>query len=209
MKNKLILIIFSLHFIVFSQIQIDISYGQKLEMSSIHKKSEVIITNDSEEIVYQGNSVNEYLFDKSGNFDIKVKEFLDHSKSECEHKHLPENFIVNVAPYRIFFDPLSVKLSDEIRINTSTSGVKLYVDITIDTIDKTIFNMNNEIVNSAGIGTKIKAKLDKKFSQLSTGKHTIYYNLEGLSTEASFIMFDFLEPNGNIQSIALINPIKN
>lgn len=208
MNKILFFIILNFNLYVFSQVQYDISYGNALNLGEIHENSTVEIQFNNK-IVFKGNTINNYVFEIPGDYYVKVNEFLDHKIDVCSHKHLPENFIVNVAPYRINFIPTSLNISDNLIKNKDTNGIKAYVDIQVETYDKSNLVMNTDIVKTAGIGTNIKAKLDDKFKNLKNGLHTVSFNLEGFSSQASYIMFDFLEPNGNIQSLALTNPIKN
>jgi hypothetical protein len=207
MKNIFSFLIILVPLFTFSQM--NISFGQKIEVPEVDLRSKFMVLDNNGFELFNGGNINDFVFEKPGNYIIHVNEFIDHNKKTCQHSHLPEKIEVIVSDYHIDFDTSSIKLSEEIIKNKNVNGIKLFVDVIVKTFDGSDFNMNKENIKSAGIGTTIIGSLDKDFYHLSNGKHRICYHLEGIANQESYIMFDFLEPNGNIQAIALSKPIKN
>jgi hypothetical protein len=69
--------------------------------------------------------------------------------------------------------------------------------------------LNYATVNTAGIGTSITANLTKNYGELSVGEHIVSYTLKGMASENAYLMFDFVDSNNKVQSIALKSIIEN
>ena len=60
-------------------------------------------------------------------------------------------------------------------------------------------------IQSSSINCMKWSDEDNKYSN----NHIIQYNLFGIVTQNSFLMFDFMNPNGTIQTIALLEAVLN
>lgn len=100
-------------------------------------------------------------------------------------------------------------LSKDIKKNVDTNGILLQVDVEVSSFNNQDVLMNDGIVKTSGIGSEIIGKIDEKSKILKVGRQTITYHLSGLSTEASYIMFDFVAPNDTIQGVSLLKQISN
>jgi hypothetical protein len=62
--------------------------------------------------------------------------------------------------------------------------------------------------NTAGVRTSVVGKLKNGQKRLQNGINTLEFNLEGQATKNTYIMFDFVDINGNVQSYGFTNKIQ-
>ena len=207
-KNSTLLLLLLISLVSFGQGKLEISYNENIKIAKVDESTTFTISGDYENIALKGNEINTYKFKKPGVYNIKVDQKEIH-KDDCGHINLPSQIIVNVSRIRMTFDGNKLKFSSPIKKNTSTSGIVLSIPVKIETYDNKPALMDFTPVKSAGIGSSVEATLNDNFKQLSTGKHLISYNLNGLVSQGSYLMFDFIDANGRIQSISLQSPIEN
>lgn len=208
-KNSIILFIFLIGFVAFGQSKYDISFNETITLKKIENNTTFTISSEFGTVNVIGDAINQYKFKKPGSYLIKVFQPKIASEEECNHPILPSEIIVNVSRIKIKFDQSKLKLSQLIHKNTETSGIQLSIPVTIQTFDSNPVTIDLSPVNSSGIGTSITATLRDEFKQLSSGKHLLVYDLNGVATQNSYIMFDFVDANGKIQSVSLKSPIEN
>lgn len=122
---------------------------------------------------------------------------------------MPKEIIVEVSRVKMTFEADSLVFSSPIVKNKSIDGITLSIPVTIQTYDHRPANLNTSIVNAAGIGVNVTARLDDRFKELPEGKHVLQYALSGLVTENAYLMFDFIDTNGKIQTVSLTTPVIN
>jgi hypothetical protein len=186
-----------------------ISYGESISLGKIEDDTTFSISSQFGTITLKGNEINNYIFSKPGNYMIKVNEIQHVNSESCNHNHFPKEISLIVSRVKMTFDGTKIKFSEQINKNKDTNGITLSIPVTIESFDNKPVTLNNSIVNSAGIGTSIVAKLNDKMKELPIGTHLINYELSGKVTENSYLMFDFVDANGLIQSVTLVNPIQN
>ena len=207
-KRMLITVVSFLFFTVFyAQNKIVISYGQKIDLGNIAPDTHFYIKSTTDKIRLKGNKINDYSFSQPGIYQIEVKENA-HAEKKCQAVHLPKEILVEVSRVKMVFDR-NIVFSSPILKNKDTHGITLRVPVTIETFDHQPATLNTTPVNTAGIGTGIIASPDTNLRQLPEGNHMLQYALSGVVTENSYLMFDFIDPNANIQTIALTTPVKN
>jgi hypothetical protein len=208
-KNSIILFIFLIGFVAFGQSKYYISFNETITLKKIESNTTFTISSEFGTVNVIGDAINQYKFKKPGSYLIKVFQPKITSEEECNHPILPSEITVNVSRIKMKFDQSKLKLSQLIHKNTETSGIQLSIPVTIQTFDNNPVTIDLSPVNSSGIGTSITATLRDEFKQLSSGKHLLVYDLNGVATQNSYIMFDFVDANGKIQSVSLKSPIEN
>ena len=210
MKRKItILVLFLFNALAIAQHSVDISFNESIDLGIVEGKTQFIITNGGKSTNVKGEKINSYKFEKPGTYQIKVIPDKAFEKDGCGHDKFPHEITVNVSRIKMTFDAEKMLLSESIQKNKDTKGTVLSIPVEIKTFDHQPAKLDRTIVNSAGIGTAITANLQKDFNQLEEGKHLLQYDLNGVVNQNSFIMFDFIDANGKVQSIALQTPIKN
>lgn len=208
-KNILVLIFVFINLVSFGQDKFDISYNETISIRKLEKSTTFTISSEYGTVNLTGDAINHFKFKKPGVYLIKVLQKKNTTDETCERIVLPSNITVNVSRIRIKFDGNKLNFSEPIKKNKETSGITFSIPITIETFDNKPVLMDLTQINSSGIGTSIKATLKNEFKQLAAGKHLLVYDLKGIATQNSYLMFDFIDANGKIQSISLKSPIEN
>lgn len=189
---------------------IKISYGQKIHYNCFENSMDWSVTSGSEQFNVKGVKISDYVFEKPGFYKIT---FLDLAEDKIIDDEGVANFIeVDVAPYKMTFDWENAIFSNEIRKGIDTIGILLSVPIRIDSyngkIDKKIIKeYSTEKVHTAGVGTNIEGQ-SKEDTNLKIGLQILRYKLKGIASEEAYIMFDFTDINGRIQSFSYSKLIK-
>jgi hypothetical protein len=210
-KNcRRITILFLLFFTSFyAQHKIVISYNEKIDLGKVDKNTHFYFVDGYDNIHLKGNEINNYSFTKPGIYNLKVEEKKSHSKESCTDIHLPSSILVEVSRVKMTFDGKNISFSAPIIKNKNANGIALKIPVSIQTYDHLSAVLNRTLVNSAGIGSSIIATLNTGVSELPEGTHTLEYALSGIVTENSYLMFDFVDANGKIQTVSLLTPVKN
>ena len=107
------------------------------------------------------------------------------------------------------FDGSRIGFSQPIKKGVETTGIILSIPISIETYDNIPVALIYTTVNTAGIGTSITANLSKDYGELSVGENVVSYSLKGTVTENTYLMFDFVDANNKVQSVAIKSIIEN
>ena len=194
----------------FGQNKINIAFGEHIDLGNFNKNITYTIAHKKEQFVVTDNEINNFVFKKPGIYKVSAL-ITDQVAADHDHEQAakPDDFEVFVSDSKIIFDPKSIQFSKPIQKNINCSQTLLSIDVLVFNYNNTKVKMSQSLVQTSGIGTNIQARLLKKHQQLLAGKHTIQYLLTGVVTENSYLMFDFINPNGTIQSIALPQAIAN
>lgn len=192
--------------------KIILSYGKSLHDLGDEISAQVmwIITDmDKNEVIASGSgdALTKYVFEKPGMYQVDINENLIHDQNSCNHKHFPEKMLVEVSPLKMDFDFKSVKVSRNIIGGQSVNDTMLSIDVRFSSYD------NSDAVykqgfNTAGVGTSVAGKLKNGEAKLRQGKNTLEFKLEGQATKGTYIMFDFVDINGQVQTYGFTNKIQ-
>ncbi len=210
MKSLIITLLLSLFFSAsYSQNEIKISYNQSIQLKNVKNDTDFHISSAKGKVHVKGTKINEYVFTTPGTYTIKIKEHTKSKASVCEHESTPKEITVIVSRVKMTFDGNNIAFSEPIHKNIETSRITFRIPVKIETYDKKPVVLDFSPVNTAGVGTNIVATLDRSANTLNDGVHILKYSLHGIVTENSFLMFDFIDANSAIQSVALTTPIKD
>lgn len=172
------------------------------------KTSWTISTLDENKVVSSGmgNSLASYVFNIPGAYLVDINENLIHDANGCDHSHSPEKIFVKVSPLKMEFDFSSVKLSRNIIGGQDTKGTSLVVNVNYSSYDKSIA-VYDKTFTTAGIQTSIIGKLKTGEMNLQEGINTLEFELSGQASKNTYIMIDFVDINGVLQSYSLTNKI--
>jgi len=81
------------------------------------------------------------------------------------------------------------------------------VNVDFDSYDKQVASYNRDFL-TAGVGTTITGKLKNGEITLKPGKNTLEFVLDGIATTGNYIMIDFIDINGVVQSYGLTQKIQ-
>lgn len=181
-----------------------ISFGEKIDFGKIENTSSWTITNTQENLFVSlnGSQINEYIFEKPGIYEISFSENVEHSKGKCNHPPFQEKMIIKVNALKMRFDFSTIKFSKNIIGGKELQNAEVSVDIDFESYknknESTIFS--NASVSVAGVGANIVGNSSNNNITLTSGRHKIVYQLKGIASKETYIMFDFFDINGQAQS---------
>lgn len=208
-KHQLLFFLFFYTLVSFGQQNLDISFGETIYLGKVEETTKFHISSVAGEINLKGSQINEYKFENPGQYLIKVEQFKTVNKESCEPPLLPNQIQVNVSRIKMIFDGNRIEFSKPIKKGNECTGIILSIPISIETYDNKSVSLKYTTVKTAGIGTSVIANLSKDYGELSIGEHIVSYFLEGMVTENTYLMFDFVDANNKVQSVALKSIIEN
>ena len=205
----------------FRSTDVAISYGESISLDVLRDAAlpEVswIVKNSNLQTLAQGNGkLAEYVFSEPGKYTIELKlntpahkhdESSDHDEHSCGGPSVPNTINVSVANAKVEFLFNEFKLKAPL-VGGTVQGNSLTIPVIVKTFDGKEFNYSTTKVTTAGVQTTLIGVLDKQFTTLKPGKTTLQYALSGMVKSGTYIMFDFVDAAGNIQSHALTTPIQ-
>lgn len=179
-----------------------ISFGEKLGLGEIESTSSWTITDTKEKIVVslRGSQINDYIFDKPGNYEISFFENKIQNQGECNHPHFQEKMIVKVSPFKMTFDFSTIKFYESIVGGKELQNTKVSVDVDFESYNYEKATFSNARVSVAGLGATIVGSSTNNKFILTSGRHQFVYQLNGSAPKETYIMFDFFDINGQTQS---------
>ncbi len=146
-----------------------------------------------------GPGLLDLVFERPGSYLVElVDNTASHEPGGCEHSPLPERITVKVGDVRMKFDLEGVTLSDVIVGGASTDGIKLRVPVDVEVFEGSTRELTVPDARAAGIGTTIVARPMMPMMVLTNGRTMIEYSLSGMAESGSYIMFDLVDPNGQV-----------
>ena len=147
-----------------------------------------------------GIEINNYIFETPGTFQITFNENKLIVFGECNHAIFPELMIIKVSPFKMDFDFSTIKFNKKLESGAPIENCQLTVDVYLKSIanEKVVFP-NGKVV-SAGIDTTIEGQLLGNAVTLFPGVNKLVYQLKGAAKAGNFIMLDFFDVNGQVQS---------
>lgn len=150
-------------------------------------------------------SVENHIFSAPGNYVLHIHEI--HTPDSCNHDHFPKSLTIEVSSNKMEFDFSSVKFSKNIMGGKLTNGITLTVNADFTSIDKNSAEYTFGFA-TVGVDTSIKGKLKEEKVMLQQGLNTLEFLLEGQASKDNYIMMDFIDINGNVQSYGLTQKIQ-
>lgn len=147
-----------------------------------------------------GNTLSSYIFNIPGEYSIALQNNTpNYDPNDHDEVHYPDIIEVSVSPVRITFDMNSIALSDDIIGGKDMNGSTVTITIQVDIFNNQPVVYPHPYFRSAGVRTTIEGALSNPNTVLMPGINILQYNLTGVATSGSYIMFDFLDYNGDIQ----------
>lgn len=186
-----------------------INYGESIQLNGVQETANFTISGEDTSVSLKGSEINSFIFSKPGKYKIAIAVKEPFTVGDCTHASLPKEINLNVGRTKMHFDGDKMQFSSPIIKNKDMEGATLTIPVFIETFDHKPIVLNNEVVNVAGIGSSLTAKLNSTTLELSEGSHILTYTLSGKVSENAYLMFDFINAEGKIQSVAMHNPIQN
>lgn len=166
------------------------------------------LSNDKGELLKQdtGNFEN-HVFDIPGNYTLSITEKHNHTVGSCDHAHYPSKLKIAVRSAKMVFDLSTVKFSKNIIGGQSAKGIKVNVNVDYSSTDNRTMVYEDGFTTS-GVGTSIIGNLKNNKIILKPGVSTLEFVLDGVAERGNYIMINFKDVNGQIQSYGLTKKIQ-
>lgn len=178
-----------------------IYFGQKVDFGTLENTVSWTVNHRSGAVsaaYLKGNAINDFVFEKPGIYDIKFSENKIHG-DECNHAPFDENMTVEVSPVKMVFDFSKITFSEKIQRGKSCDGIEVSVPVDVSFKGNAPTNFKVSDVFVAGIGSEIIAKPVQKELKLKEGTQILKYKLSGVANQESYLMFDFIDVNNQVQ----------
>lgn len=178
-----------------------ISYGEKINFGTIDNSVQWTILNKSQNISVSinGNEINKYVFDKPGIYEIHFSENRKHTE-ECIHPAFNEKMLIEVTAVKMNFDFSHITFSEKIKSGVNYNNLIITVPVNVIVKDNKRTNFKVQEFSVAGVGSELKATPLQNEMILTTGKHSMKYKVSGIVKNETYLMFDFIDFNNNVQT---------
>jgi len=179
-----------------------ISFGEKINFGKIENSIVwTVSSNDSnKKSSLIGNEINNYIFESPGTYKITFNENKAIKDGECNHTVFPEVMLIKVSPYKMDFDFSTIQFSTKLEAGAPIENCLLTVDVHLKSFSNEKVAFQNGKFVSAGIDTTIEGQLLNNAFTLNPGINKLVYQLKGVAKSGNFIMLDFFDINGQVQS---------
>lgn len=109
-----------------------ISYGEKIQFGNVESSAKWTISNTKENITafVSGNHINDYVFEKTGVYEVTYSEIKKHDANECSHAQFEDKMAILVSPIKMTFDFSKIVFSEKIRKGSNCDGIFITVPVT-------------------------------------------------------------------------------
>ena len=166
------------------------------------------LTNSTGNLINQGKGdfVNN-VFAVPGDYVLSIQEKHTHNEGSCDHDQYPSKLNIKVSTTKMEFDWSTLKFSKNIAGGQSAKGITVTVDVLYSSAEN-----ENAVYEhgfkTAGVGTSIVGTLKDKKTILKPGVNKLAFLLDGVAEKGNYIMLDFKDVNGQVQSYTLTQKIK-
>lgn len=179
-----------------------ISFGEKITFGEVERTANWTITNMQQNVMVSlsGNQINDYVFEKTGTYEIRFSDGKTHNENECNHSHFNERMTVKVTNVKMTFDFSKITFSEKIRKGSSADGIIITVPVQVAIKDNAPMKFAIPNVTIAGVGSELTARPVAPEITVSNGTQLLKYQLSGTATKEAYLMFDFVDINNNVQT---------
>ena len=178
---------------------IKISFGQNFSYKLDENSQWTVINQKDQKTLANGiGSIDKLTFTEPGIYLIQLTDNKVHNPNECDHDHSPSSLIVEVSSMEMIFDFNSIQFSQELIGGLELQNIEMSIEVDFKHYNNQPTEFSNS-VRSAGVGANITGIISAK-QTLTPGKNKLVYQLSGSAAKNTYIMFDFIDVNGQIQT---------
>lgn len=164
------------------------------------------LKNAEGQLIHSGKgSLENNVFSIPGDYVLHIQTVFD--PNLCDSDQSPKKINIKASAMKMVFDFESVTFSKKIVGGQATDGITVRVNVDYSSLE------NNSAIYTygfvtAGVDTTVVGKLKNGQVTLQQGMNTLEFELEGQATAGNYIMFDFVDVNGEVQSYGLTQKIE-
>lgn|SRR5690606_2548869 len=163
------------------------------------------LTTSTGQVLKNGTgSIENEVFNEPGNYVLQIHAI--HNPNSCDDA-TPEKLNIKATAMKMEFDFSSVKFSKNIKGGQSAKEIVVSVNAMYSSYENSATTYTNGF-KTAGVGTSVTGKLKNGPVTLEQGVNTLEFVLDGHATTGNYIMLDFVDINGDVQSYGLTQIIQ-
>ncbi len=178
-----------------------LSYGDNFSYDLQANSTWVIKNTSNQAILGSGKgSISNFNFQIPGDYLVEVSEVISHKQGECDHGHDPSLISIYVSPHKMSFDFSTIQFIEPIIGGKVYTDLQISIEVTYQNYFDQKVNFTSSTVKSAGIQTTFEGILDVNRQNLISGVNNFRYTVSGQATKDTYIMFDFIDINNQVES---------
>jgi hypothetical protein len=183
-----------------------VSFGEKIFFGNIENTAKWTVTNARGSLLANliGNQINEFIFEEPGFYEIRFFESIKKSNDGCNHSLFPEKMGVRVNTVKMIFDFSKIEFSKKIEKGISCDDITVTVPVNIFLKENAQVKCNSPSLVVSGVSAEIKAKPVVPDIILRNGIQFLKYQLSGIVSKETYLMFDFIDFNNQAQTYNLL-----
>lgn len=131
--------------------------------------------------------------------DFSAENHISHI-GECDHHEVPTGLVVLVSSIRFQFVFEEIKFSQELKGGADLEGLTITIPVIYESYVHQNYTIKDLKVIGSGVNNLLNGKLSQDFVELIPGKTTIVFTVSGSIEKGSYIMLDFTDPLGKVQT---------
>lgn len=156
-------------------------------------KDDLFIDSGKEDELY------EFKFNTPGIYKVKFNQSSHlHKSDECSHPAIPEVLIVNVGKANIKYEVDQLVFHSEISAGRLISDLRISIPVKVETYNDELHLIPNTFVVS-GVDAEMTGKLILDNYMIGTGSYILQYSLSGTLKRGSYVSFDFVDFDQQVQ----------
>jgi hypothetical protein len=183
-----------------------VSFGEKIFFGNIENTANWTVTSTRGSLVANliGNQINEFIFEEPGFYEIRFFESIKKNTDGCNHSLFPEKMGVKVNTVKMIFDFSKIEFSKKIEKGISCDDITVTVPVNIFLKENIQVKCNSPSLVVSGVSAEIKAKPIVPDIILRNGIQFLKYQLSGIVSKETYLMFDFIDFNNQAQTYNLL-----
>lgn len=181
-----------------------ISFGEKVFFGDIESTVTWTVINTADKIAVSlnGNQINDFVFKTPGVYELSFFENKTYNKDECFHPQFDSKMIISVSSIKMTYDFSNISFSQKINKGQRCDGIILTVPVNFEIAEsEKTFTLSDFSVS--GIGVNLKGSPINNQIIVKNGTQLLKYVLTGIVNNETYIMFDFIDINNNVQTYNL------
>lgn len=175
-----------------------ISFGESLtkEKLSIARINEYSwdIKGDNINKSGKGEEIFSFVFENPGQYNISLtpsNPVHDNHVGSCNHAVESKQLEIIVLSTKIEFLFDQSSFSNPLKGGVDVSGNTMSIPVVFSSFDKNVAQIEGLKIVTSGVNTTIEGELKNQKITLNPGLNTLIFNLKGVATPETYIMFDF------------------
>lgn len=181
-----------------------ISFGEKILFGDVESSASwtVLNTTDKTTVSLNGSQINNYVFKTPGIYELSFFENKTFNKNECSHPLFDSKMTINVSPVKMTYDFSNISFSLKINKGQRCDGLEITVPVKFE-LAESEKSITLSDFSVAGIGVDLIVTPVSKQIVVKNGVQYLKYVLSGIVNNETYLMFDFIDINNNVQTYNL------